>query len=845
MHFHDGTEAWVPYVVERAEEIYRGFQKRFGWRPAKVNLVLLDIYDYSNAIATVFPENTVYVFLQPPPGNPYFGTMDTWIDLVLVHELVHVFHLDKPHDVWGLPIPELSRLVYGKNPFMCAIPNVLDPDWQSEGIATLLESEGGVGRLNNRFFRDELLAYAYFGGRLTPDQMSVAMDDWPYGRAYLFGSLYLEYLMRKRGEREVMERIVNSSYWMDCLTYCSAGCIPGPLLFKDINDYYAWLREVSGAVRRIGRVDPEFITLSGGDKGHISLSPSGRFLAFTESNRSDYPSVKVLDLESGRVFREVKAYASGPVSWSGDTLLLFSQYEYHRNFYVLSDVYSLNVITGEVRRLTVGERAHSPILTPHGLMYVRREGPYQSVILGDSVILRGGMGEGFTDLKFYRDTLFFTFYDGWNNVAFLPLGSDSVRFITRTREVSLLSHVDSSGVYLTNDFTAYVYSEGRFERISQHPFSLLYPIPYKGELLVLTMGKEGLDVAKIRRVSKEESFYTDFKRERKYIPTETLRVRPYNPIPHLLPKYWHPISYVYYQPLGDDSLVPRVSVGVSTSGWDVLNRHTYSVVSLVDMPLMDVYPPDTVYSYTSLIYVYDGLWPSLGLAAEMTTNTSPRGSVGLSYALLSPFITFPFRSVRRYSDVEAYLNVLYRGGKPSVGGGVGINFSMLYGYKYTSPLYAEGFGFSGDLFYTDGIGGRVRADFALKKGWVLINASLGYTRLPYETAFVSDYLGWDFYSTSDRMAYVGLSVYPNVFHRSFPDLNVSVFPPFPWAFVSFLALSRVYPSLDVFYTNTWRGEAYTLGLAVNFDLLLLSNTVIGLKVGYSLYPRRYVYALLR
>jgi len=823
-------------VVSVAESLYVRYAATFGWEPDRINLVLLDAYDISNGMATPIFENTIYLFLQPPVGSPYFGTTDGWVEELLRHELVHIFHLDKPHSLWGsLPLPELSRYVFGRNPFMCAFPNLLDPGWQVEGIATYYESEGGVGRLNNRYFTDQMLAYAR-KGRITPDLMTLPTDGWPYGRWYLWGSLYLEHLARRYGEREVVRRVVDESFFEDPITTCSCGCIPGPYILREMRDFGSWRAEVLRESSRKGRWRGRRLTFTGNSKGHIALSPSGRLLAYTESTPYDYPSLKVLDLREGKVIRRVRAITVGPVSWSGDTLVLFSQYNFFRNFHIFSDIYSLNVRTGKVKRLTRGERAHSPLMTPEGLLYVRREGATQSLVLNGKVLLKGDMWEGFTDLKFHRDTVFMTLYrSGWHNVAYLPLGADSVRMLTLTRHPTLLSHVDDGGAYFTDDFVPMVAEGGSVRTLHSPPFPMLYPIPYGDSILALVMDSEGLDVWILPKEERDVVLPTDFPSE---TAGKTERVsledsRPYSPLPHLLPKFWQPLGGVYA--IGDTLVV---STGLLTAGSDVLMRHMYL---LTQSGGVGIFGQDTtLLGNLLLLYRNESLFPTWGFSAAARTEMSA-GERRISYALeFSPYVLLTINHMDGFEGLGLTANLHREDGRSLYAVGVRAEMSRMYAYKRTATLPSEGFYVSGEVLHAGGLGGRFYGALALKGGWLLLNARLSAAALPYPVILSQDvYPSWSIIADTFIVATVFL--YPNIFHPSFRDLNVSILPPSPWAFVSYLSLTRLYPGVAIEYLRFNGSSPFgspSLMLTLNADVLLLSTLPLRVVLGYNVYPVR-------
>ena len=835
-------------MVYVAESLYTAYSRTFGWSPGKVNIVLIDAYDFSNGFSTPFPENVVTLYLQPPVGEPYFGSMEGWIEELLSHELVHTFHLDKPHPLWGtLPLPELSRFIFGRNPAMCAFPNLLDPGWQIEGIATYYESKGGFGRLNNRYFTDQMLAYVRDGGRLTPDLMSMYVDEWPFGRWYLWGGMYLDFLARRRGEMEVVDRVVNSSYFEDPITFCSCGCIPGPYLLREMGDFARWRTALKLRAINLKRMGYRLLTENGSGKGTLSLSPSGRYLAYTEDNTYEYPSLKVMDLKSGEVVRSVRALTTGSVSWMGDSVVLFAQYRVVKNFYVFSDLYSLNVGTGEVKRLTRGERAHSPVSTPYGIAYVRREGPRQSIVLlGGGVLLRGKEWEGFTDLKFHGDTLYFTLYHhGWTDVAYLPWGEDSVHLLTQTREPSLLSYVGKEGVLFTENYTPVLFRDGEFRRLARNPLSLLYPQPHGDSLIALALRGKGLDVAVLPIRSEALSLPRDYRKDTKVPPLDLSSSRPYNPIPHLLPKFWQPLAFAYES--WDTSLITMLA-GFFTLGSDVLYRHSYTLTYISGVQIIN--PDTSLHNDLFLSYTYDGLFPTLGFNLQMSTATDPRFRLKSYDITLEPKVMVPFNHIDGEERIGLFLTGRWFSDTSTLAVGVEGSITRAYAYKPTATVVADGFALRGYVSYNGAPGFGLSGVLAFRK-WLLLNVRFDGFALPYPS-YIPLYNYPSFTVISDTFAHVSLSLYPDIFSPGFPDLYVSLIPPSPWAFFSHLALTRAYPSLTLEYLH-YGGEVLSdyeedvphLIINGNFELLLFSRVPLRLTVGYEVFPQRGVRASLR
>ncbi len=144
-----GREAERAYVALSAE-----------LRPpaSSIDLVVSDDADYSNGATTVFPSNRITVYLPPPSTSNSIGVYDSWLRLVITHELVHVFHLDRADGIWRV----LQKL-FGRAPAL--FPNAYQPGWVAEGLATYYESRfTSAGRMRGAFQKQLLVATARDGG---------------------------------------------------------------------------------------------------------------------------------------------------------------------------------------------------------------------------------------------------------------------------------------------------------------------------------------------------------------------------------------------------------------------------------------------------------------------------------------------------------------------------------------------------------------------------------------------------------------------------------------------------------------------------------------------------------
>src|SRR5256886_13464272 len=193
IHFRPAYRAVAEQEAREAERAYRLLAGELRAPRGVIDFVLGDDVDVANGATTVFPSNRVYLWLPPPVGDPGLERFDSWLRLVTVHELTHVFHLDRVRGAWGV----LQR-VFGRAPGL--FPNAFQPSWVIEGLATYYESKFTNGGRVRGSFHTQLLAADHAGGASRSPTNALLFTRWPDGLApYAYGSRFFHYLAGAAG----------------------------------------------------------------------------------------------------------------------------------------------------------------------------------------------------------------------------------------------------------------------------------------------------------------------------------------------------------------------------------------------------------------------------------------------------------------------------------------------------------------------------------------------------------------------------------------------------------------------------------------------------------------------
>lgn len=366
VHFTAGLEPVARRAADRAETAYAELAEALVDPPrGRVELVIADNVDYANGYATPLPSNRIVIYAHPPVDTPSLAFYDDWLELVITHELTHIFHLDYARGIWR-PL----RAVFGRSPLL--FPQLWSPGWLTEGLATHMESRlTGAGRVRGTMhemaLRTAVLQDAFF----DLDRLASISVTWPAGNTrYVYGSLFVDHLAERFGTASVsrfVERV-------------GAAALPGRLndaakrSFGVTFDsaWTVWEAELrtrylaqADSLRVGGLTEPELLTKEGRYALFPRWAPDGTTVAYAASTGREEAATRLL-LGGGREKVLARRSSLGPGSWTaeGDALVL-AQFEFRDPYHLFADLYRVTR-SGEESRLTRGARLLEPDVAPDG-----------------------------------------------------------------------------------------------------------------------------------------------------------------------------------------------------------------------------------------------------------------------------------------------------------------------------------------------------------------------------------------------------------------------------------------------------------------------------------------------
>ncbi len=625
VHFTPELEVVARRTAASAETAYVKLSAHLSPPNGAIDLVVADNVDFSNGSATPFPSNRIVIYANPPVDEGALRFTDDPIELVVTHELTHIFHLDRSGGIW-----RVLRRFFGRVPWY--FPNAYQPSWLVEGLAVYYESLlTGSGRLVGTEHR--MIARTAAGSRELPriDQLSLARPHFPYGySAYAYGSLFVDYLARTHGDSAVRKFVGSSSRllipvylnwparrafrttftaayrrWSDSLLLAPSSASPSIAGWRDLTMHGAYAAEP----RWISDSRLVYDGTSGRESYgayRLTLRPDSGLRSPSDSGlRSPVSGLRSVVSRQ----RLARRHTRSPNSPLPDGSLLYSQLEYSSLYELRSDLYVDRADGGGTRRLTRGARLSLPDARRDGLVVAMQTvpgGTRLAIVSMDgkhiTPITTGDSDEQWTEPRWSPDGLHIAairwMRGGTSSVVVVDSAGRIEQTVLSERAVNSTPSWSGDGrhVYFSSDRTgiANLYrmefcavgadSMGGatpvLERVSDTQTGLFEPqLSLDGRHLVAVMFRAdgyhiGLTPTDSLRPVAAERIDSITPREPRRVTSHESPVTSYSPLRSLLPRYWLPFSESAL-----DSNSARL--GAYTSGEDLVGRHSYQALFYV------------------------------------------------------------------------------------------------------------------------------------------------------------------------------------------------------------------------------------------------------------------------
>ena len=624
IHFTPPLEPQARRLAVNAERAYDSLSTELHPPRGIIDVVLSDDVDFTNGSATPFPSNRIVLYANPPVAESALRFTDDWNAMGITHELTHIFHLDRVRGIW-----RLGQWVFGRSPVL--FPNTYAPSWLTEGLAVYYETRfTGAGRVAGSEHRMIARAAAIHHAFPALDQLSLAAPRYPFGEiTYAYGSLFIDYLARTRGERDIGRFVDKESadlipFWLD---------LPAKQAFG-ISFSRAW-RQWSDSLLRTVRA-PDAAPLP----GWKPLTSDGVFvddprwvgdtaLVYSGSDgRETYGAYRV-DL-AGRRERIGRRNSGSPNVLLPDGSLLFTQIDFVNPYEQRSDLYVER--DGREHRLTWGARLTAPDaradgaivavqIVPAGTRLVRVSSDGRRI----TPLTAGGMDEQWTEPRWShrgdRIAAIRWLRGGTSQIVILDTAGTVLQVVASGHSVQATPSwaASDAGVFFASDKSGsmQVYYDpmggltpprngewlvssagtGLFEpQLSPDPRFTVDAQGSAGDLAGVTLGARGFQLG--------VGHCCDLHAARDTVPFPLVGSRPVPPVGVDSTaatdfRMWHGLLPRYWLPTIETGLTGgSVRFGALTSGSDVVGRHSYVASVAV--------PSDNSGAVGSLNYQYAG-----------------------------------------------------------------------------------------------------------------------------------------------------------------------------------------------------------------------------------------------
>jgi hypothetical protein len=361
VHFHAEVEKPARRTLALVLEILPRLEERYRVRVPSLDMVVHDASDSPNGLASSFPYPYVEIRTASPDGADS-GPSESWLRLVITHELAHIVHIEQAGGIYAL-----GRRLFGRAPFL--FPDALQPTWLIEGLAVREETKGtAFGRGRHTFTKMVVDEAARSGQLERMDQATLGLDAWPLGNApYLFGQEFLNFveMTYQEGTTRDLALAHAASFrpYLDDKTFRQVTGRGLAQLWRE----FARTRLAGLAHAAVLSEGPgaQLLTTRGVVQTAPRLSPDGSLLAYTSRTLDRLGEIRLMNKDGSSDRRLTSRVSGAALAWSPDgKFIVFDEAHPVRKFEWRLDLFQVEVSTGRRRRMTEGARASDPDYGP-------------------------------------------------------------------------------------------------------------------------------------------------------------------------------------------------------------------------------------------------------------------------------------------------------------------------------------------------------------------------------------------------------------------------------------------------------------------------------------------------
>lgn len=621
VHYADGNKEIAERALAIAEAAHQQLSKVLDWTPEeKTHVVLSDQTDQPNGLASPLFFNYTVLFLAPPTSVNTLEDFDDWFTTLIFHEYTHIIHLDKSSGA-----PEFLRNIFGR--FLFLFPNLFQPSWVLEGLATYRETDitRGIGRGQSTFYAS-MMREEVVNGVQPVSHVNLPVSSWPAGTTrYLYGVYFMTFLVEEYGEEKLYEWIEEySDNLVPFFINLNADKVFGKNLTALWQEFEQWLNKKFqpqiDAIDAKGLTPTEQISKDAYRTGgvHIFKKKTGDEIYYVSNGGYKGASLTRINTD-GSQEDLVEVNGSANLDGHPSAGLLLTQTEFCNNYTAYKDIYLYVAETDSLKRLTECGRYLYVSWHTDGKQIVavhHEQSRFELHLLDDDANLQqvlwraeGDEIIGEIDVSPDGKKVVATVWrkgEGWN-VELFDLSDKKWMKISTGTNIAASPQFDSAGNILFSlehegvyNLFRYYCDSAKLEQLTNLVGGAFQPVQAEagGSIYYTGYSAQGTAVYKIKdkAISAPEDSASVFDDTRLQIIDYSIAPqgeKDYSAWSNMYPRWWFPTIELTEQ---------RSEFGVTTMGADALGIHNYSLTASYDSKLEE-FAGRLSYAYADRIFL--------------------------------------------------------------------------------------------------------------------------------------------------------------------------------------------------------------------------------------------------
>ncbi|MDT8282263.1 MAG: hypothetical protein RQ982_05545, partial [Gammaproteobacteria bacterium] len=612
----EGNKEVAERATAIAEAAYLRLTEELNWWPKeKTHVILSDEADRPNGFATPVFFNRTVLYLVPPTSVNTLEDFDDWFSTLIFHEYTHIIHLDKSSGS-----PEYLRKIFGR--FLFLFPNLFQPSWVTEGLATYKETDTkrGIGRGQSAMFasmmREELV-----NGLQPINHVNLPVSTWPAGATrYLYGVYFMAFIADRYGEDKILQWIEGySNNLIPFMINTNARETLGNDLAPLWKEYQQWLTEkfqpqIDAITAKGIKAGKQFSQAAYRTDSVVAVAEKkGDAVYYVRDAGYEGATLMFVDAQ-GNSEQLVSLNNGASLAAHSQAGLLLTQDEICDNYALYSDIYLYVKEKNELKRLTECGRYLYVSWFPDGrqMAAVHNDAGHFELQLLDNdaivkkVLWRAEQGEiiGQIDVSPDASDIVASVWrktDGWN-IELFNIEQQRWQKITTGVSIATNPRYDAAGDILFSMERDGVYNLQRYDTSTKKTEQLSNLIGGAFESSQASVGGAiyysgySANGYAIYRMDDDSAFeetptFNDRLQLIEY-PVTSHKAQDYSALSTMSPRWWLPTFYATDQ---------RTQWGLTTAGSDALDIHRYAVSASYDTQL-DKPAGQIYYSYSDRLF---------------------------------------------------------------------------------------------------------------------------------------------------------------------------------------------------------------------------------------------------